>query len=104
MGPEDYMIPGVEDVRGKVDMYSFAVIETDKVYPFKKVRFGDMMFNAPNDINYYLKQIYGKNFMKIPNRIHDYRRLNRYVKQPNIIAMLEESNEMIKEVNRKLNI
>lgn len=104
MDPEDYMIPGVEDVRGKVDMYSFAVIETDKVYPFKKVRFGDMMFNAPNDINYYLKQIYGKNFMKIPNRIHDHRRLNRYVKQPNIIAMLEESNEMIKEVNRKLNI
>ena len=104
MDPEDYMIPGVEDVRGKVDMYSFAVIDTDKVYPFKKVRFGDMMFNAPNDINYYLKQIYGKNFMKIPNRIHDHRRLNRYVKQPNIIAMLEESNEMIKEVNRKLNI
>ncbi|MBE6498982.1 MAG: LicD family protein [Methanobrevibacter thaueri] len=101
---QDYVIPGVEDVRGNVDMYDFCTMQSDKIFPYKKVKFGGKTYNAPNDTDYYLKKIYGKKYMKIPNNIHDHRRLNRYIKQPNIMNMLEESNNMIIEVNRNLNI
>ena len=103
---QDYLISGVEDLRGTgpVDYYPFVVLETDKIFPFKEVKFGEKTYKAPNDIDYYLKKIYGNRYMEIPNKIHDHRRLNRYVKQKNIINMLEESNDMIIKVNRNLNI
>ncbi|WP_405294388.1 phosphorylcholine transferase LicD [Methanobrevibacter sp.] len=104
--PQNYLIPGVEDLRGTgfVDVYSFSVLESDKIFPFREVEFAGKTFKAPNDIDYYLKDIYGKDYMKIPNKMRDHRRLNRYVKQENIIKMLEESNDMIIKVNRNLNI
>lgn len=96
---QDYIIPGVENVRGKVNLYPFAVIEYDKLFPTQNVTFGECELSAPNDAHDYLRNVYGKKYMEIPTKIRDHGRLNRYKRQPNIMDMLYESNEMLKKVN-----
>ncbi len=96
---QDYIVPGVENVRGKVNIYPFAVMETDDVFPTHKVKFGKSSLSAPKDSHGYIKKVYGKRYMEIPSKIRDHGRLNRYVKQPHIMDMLKESNAMLKKAN-----
>lgn len=96
---QDYIVPGVENVRGKVNIYPFAVMETENVLPTHKVSFGQSSLSAPKDSHDYLRRVYGKRYMEIPSKIRDHGRLNRYVKQPRIMEMLKESNEMLKKAN-----
>jgi len=97
--PDNLIIPGVENVRGKVNLYKFAALEYDNMFPLRRLKFGECELLAPNDSHDYLKHIYGKKYMQIPSKIRDHGRLNRYRKQPNIMEMLKESNEMFKKVN-----
>ena len=96
---EENIIPGVENARGKVNIYPFKVIKTDKLFPIKRVKFGKCMLPAPQDAPDYLLNVYGKRFMEIPGKIRDHGRLNRYKKQPDIMNMLKETNEMFRRVN-----
>lgn len=40
--------------------------EISKYYPLKKIKFENKEYNAPNDIDYVLTKIYGKNYMELP--------------------------------------
>ena len=100
MKKDEFYIPGVENVRGKVNLYKFAVLESDKLHPIQRVKFGKYDLPVPYDSHDYLIKIYGKKFMQIPRNIRDHGRLNRYRKQPRIMEMLCESNEMLEKANK----
>ena len=36
---QEYLVPGVEGVRGKGEFYKLKVMKTDEIFPFKKVEF-----------------------------------------------------------------
>ena len=52
---DDFIIPGID--RSKYDD-DFFIFTTSKVFPLKKVRFGDNEFYAPNTDKHYLKKLY----------------------------------------------
>lgn len=61
----------IEDSKYYINIQSVYSIERethliDKFYPIKKVEFEGKMYNAPNDYNYVLTNIYGKNYMELP--------------------------------------
>ena len=96
---DKFIISGVEGARGKVNIYKFAVMEYDEIFPLERVKFGKCELLIPNNPHDYVKKIYGERYMQIPSKIRDHGRLNRYRKQPTIMDMLEESNAMFKSVN-----
>ena len=38
----------------------------EKIFPVSEIQFEGKIYNAPNDVNYYLSTIYGSDYMKIP--------------------------------------
>ena len=38
----------------------------EKIFPISKIKFEEKIYNAPNDVDYYLSTIYGSNYMQIP--------------------------------------
>ena len=99
---DDYIIPSVENVRGKiprVTMYPYKIIKTEDVFPLKRETFGIYQFPTPNNTTQYLKDIYGNNYLRIPKKVRDHKRLNRFIKEENIMEMLQEGIDMLKKAN-----
>lgn len=102
---DDYIIPGVENVRGKiprVTMYKYKIFETTDVFPLKKTAFGKYELPIPNNSTDYLKYIYGNNYLRIPKKIRDHKRLNRFIQEENILEMLQEGIDMLQKANENL--
>lgn len=38
----------------------------DKIYPLKRIKFENLELKAPQNIDYYLRELYGNDFMKLP--------------------------------------
>jgi phosphorylcholine metabolism protein LicD len=98
----NYTISGFEDNLIGINIVSYPAgdIEEDEIiFPLKKIRFGKYDLSYPNNSDEYLKRIYGKKYIKIPIKVHDYGRLNDCLKQPNIIEVLDESNAMFRKAN-----
>ena len=100
MEPQDYYISGVEGTRGPVNTYKLVMMETDKLFPLKQMRFGENEFPVPNDYKDYLIAQYGKSYLKIPKVIRDHGRLDRIRGIDNINEMLGEAVEIFKESNK----
>lgn len=100
MEPQDYYISGVEGTRGPVNTYKLVMMETDKLFPLKQMRFGENEFPVPNDYKDYLIAQYGKSYLKIPKVIRDHGRLDRIRGIDNINEMLEEAVEIFKQSNK----
>lgn len=69
---EKYIIPGLENVRGKVKQYKFVACPYDYIFPLRKIKFNNIYYSAPQKINLYLEDIYG-DYKTIPKIIkhHD---------------------------------
>lgn len=93
---EEYLLPGVEGSCGPKNLYKLMVLETDKVFPLKTVKFRDYEFPCPNDCDYYLKSIYG-NYMRIPKNVRGHGRLNKL--RYDDINLLRQSVEELREFN-----
>lgn len=97
---DNYIISGVECPRGKIKMYPYKILKAEEVFPLKRIPFGKYDFPVPNHTRDYLKYIYGKNYMSIPNKVRDHKRLNRYVKKDNIIEVLQEEIDLLRKANK----
>ena len=96
---EKYVIPGVEGAFGYGrNLYELMILESDKIFPLTKIKFGQHSYPAPHDYNYYLTNVYG-NFMSVPKSIRTHRRVNNFRKMNNINEIFEEHIQKFKEVN-----
>ena len=96
---EEYFIPAIENVRGKVNIYDFKILKTDDYFPLKKASFGPLQLPVPNNTDNYLKEIYGKNYYSIPKNIRDHGRMKIFIKYENILDMLNEAYDSLKKAN-----
>ena len=103
---DEYIIAGVENVRGRgiprVTMYPYKIFETKELFPLKKTNFGKYDYPVPNDSVTYLKNIYGNNYLMIPKKVRDHKRLNRFIQEENILEMLQEGIDMLQKANENL--
>ena len=97
---DNYIISGVEGPRGKIKMYPYKILNAEEIFPLKRIQFGKYDLPAPAQSRQYLQYIYGKNYMRIPSKVRDHKRLNRYVKKDNIIEVLREEIDLLKKANK----
>ena len=100
----DYFIPSVENARGRVprvNSYKFKVLKRDEVFPVKRHQFGEYEFPVPNHYRDYLKYIYGENYLRLPRKIRDHKRLNTFNKEENIFEMLDEGIYKLEKANER---
>ncbi|MBQ6219889.1 MAG: LicD family protein [Methanosphaera sp.] len=97
----NYLISGVDGVRGGVKDYKFQIMETSRIFPLKKIEFNNQEYNCPNDIDYYLKCIYGE-YMEIPKIIHHHHyRLKSLMKNKETDKIYKEEIRILVEINKK---
>ena len=79
------------------------IFETSKTFPLNKISFEGYEFNCPNDVDYYLSLIYGKNFRDLP-KVNETHNMADFVE--NQFASVDEMNEAfsksvdyLKEIN-----
>jgi hypothetical protein len=77
----------------------FKILKTKDLLPLKRMKFGDYEFLAPNRPENYIREIYGKDFMKIGRTSKDHGRLNRYKKHENIMELLGEAKDELVSAN-----
>lgn len=95
---QDYVIPGVDNVRGQGYPNKFAYYEYEDIFPLKKIEFNHKQYNAPNNPDLYLKKIYD-NYQIIPKELRHHNRLNILKKDPQIINFYKKHIKIISEVN-----
>ncbi|WP_407393802.1 LicD family protein [Methanobrevibacter sp.] len=98
----DNVISGIDNARGdirKYTAYRTFLLKTDDIFPLKRMQFGEHYLPAPKNTTKYIKDIYGKKYFEIPNKIRDHGRFNRYVKKANIMEALDEGIQMLKKAN-----
>ena len=93
-----YFIQGVEGTFSKCSAIRPKVYETDKMLPFKKVKFEDIELPAANDPNYYLRLIY-KDYWQMPGILGFHRRMKRLRKKQHIYYILDEYAKRFKNIN-----
>lgn len=96
---DKYYVPGVEGIHGKNKRFKFKIRETDLLFPLQKLQFGRYELPTPNDSLKYVRKIYGKNFINIPNKKPKNTRLAEYRGIKNIEEILKKSCENVKNVN-----
>lgn len=96
----DFLIPGVEGACGLNNLYNFIIFETNKIFPLKKINFGDKIFPAPNDTHYYLESIYG-DYLTIPKSLRRHGRVDWYRYNRDNDEVFTECITKLKDVNSK---
>ena len=100
MEKQSYYIPGTEGVRGPGRLYSLKFLETEKLFPLKKLNFGKTSIYAPNNHKYYLEKIYGPKFLEIPKIIRNHNRVSKLSTIENIDEILIDSINDLKNANK----
>lgn len=100
MEPQDHYISGVEGTRGPVNTYDLVMMQTDKLFPLKRINFGVNKYPVPVDSIDYLVAQYGKNYLKIPKVIMDHGRLDMIRGIEGIVENLEEAVNIFKKANQ----
>lgn len=81
------------------------IFETSKTFPLNKISFEGYEFNCPNDVDYYLSLIYGKNFRDLPKVIETHNMADFVENQFNSVDEMNEafskSVDYLKELNNK---
>ncbi len=95
---QKYVISGVDSVRAKKGIYSFEILESDKIFPLKEIEFSGVKYPCPNDPDYYLEKIYG-DYMDIPKVLRFHNRLNELRKSPQLKEESIRFYNILKEVN-----
>ena len=94
-----YMIPGVDSGYELFEGYHFHVLDTEKIFPLKKIEFENKLYYAPKDADYYLTNIYGEYFT-MPKLIHHhYHRFDILKRMENGIEFYKEQIFKMKKVN-----
>lgn len=92
---KDYLILGINQ-----KPYKFLIFKSEKVFPLKKVQFGEKLYNCPVNTHYYLKKLY-RDYHNIPQEIAIPKTVDkfRYIDSDEIYR---ESINKLKEINLNL--
>ncbi|WP_407392017.1 phosphorylcholine transferase LicD [Methanobrevibacter sp.] len=93
-----YFIQGVDGTAGKNRSIKVKVFDTDKMLPFKRVKFENTQLPGPKDYDYYLTLIY-KDYWGMPSKLHFHKRMKRLRRNPDIYYILDEYIARFKKVN-----
>lgn len=98
---DNFIITGVEGGFGYngTNLYELIVFNYSDIFPLNESQFGEYVFPVPRDSHFYLKSIYGNDYMSIPKNIRTHNRLNDLRNIPNINNILEKKVNILKEVN-----
>lgn len=96
--PQKYLMHGVDGSCGPHHLYKLKLFDSDKIFPLKQIKFGELDAWAPNDPDYYLKMIYG-NYFWIPKNLRYKSRMERLRHVDNIAGIFEEAANKLKKVN-----
>lgn len=79
------------------------IFETSKTFPLNKISFEGYEFNCPNDVDYYLSLIYGKNFRDLPKVIETHNMAdfveNQFASVDEMNESFSKSVDYLKEIN-----
>ena len=79
------------------------IFETSKTFPLNKISFEGYEFNCPNDVDYYLSLIYGKNFRDLPKVIETHNMAdfveNQFASVDGMNEAFSKSVDYLKEIN-----
>lgn len=79
------------------------IFETSKTFPLNKISFEGYEFNCPNDVDYYLSLIYGKNFRDLPKVIETHNMAdfveNQFASVDEMNEAFSKSVDYLKEIN-----
>lgn len=94
----DFIIPGVEGACGIGNTYALSVFNAKKIFPLSQIKYSNRMFPCPNDVDYYLKKIYG-DYLSLPKNLRKHKRAQnfRYIKNNHVFYL--DLLETIREVN-----
>ena len=94
---EKFIIPGPEGPRG-MNGYGCCVYNKNIIFPLNKIRFRDKYFNCPNNVDEYLRGIYG-DYSHIPNKIAHHNLLKSLKNIDNISNELSIAINKLKQIN-----
>lgn len=94
---EKYMIIGVDTPKGKIN--SPRITETERVFPLKEMQFADRFYPCPNDLDYYLTQIYGEDFRTIPPVLNFHSRVDKLKEKEGFEENYEKYINALKNAN-----
>ena len=97
--PTKYIIPGWENPCTPDDMYKLFVIETDKIFPLREIKFEDKIFPCPNDSDEYLSKEYN-DYMNIPKAMRKHDNMGFFRYNTNNDEVFNKCLNKLKEVNK----
>lgn len=97
----DYFIPGFEGVHGKKNKFPLTVLETDKLFPLRKIDFGNIQVNVPNLSHDILVEHYG-NYMKLPKYTRSSKRMEKLIRIENKDELISQAIDSFKTANDNL--
>lgn len=94
----NFIIPGVEGACGLNNTYKLSVFNTKRIFPLSEIEYSNVMLPCPNDVDYYLRKIYG-DYLSLPKNLRKHQRAYKYrfVKDNHIYYL--NLLETIREVN-----
>ena len=90
-----YIISGVDGLRARKAAYDFELLDANKILPLSTITFCGRDYPCPNDVDYYLKMIYG-DYMDIPKVLRFHNRLNELRKS---LDLEEKSSQYYDKLN-----
>ena len=94
---QKYIIIGVDTPKGKVN--SPRIMKTDCVLPLSEGQFEDRRYPCPNNLDYYLTQIYGEDYKSIPQTLHFHSRVDKLKEKEDFEEEFEIFFKKLKEAN-----
>jgi len=88
----------VEGSYGHNNLLKLITLETDQIFPLKRVKYGDKMFPAPNVPQAYLEKVYGK-YMEVPISVRTHSRVKNFRYEEDAQELFDKHIKIMKEVN-----
>ena len=89
---DKYMIVGVDGA-------AFRIYESKNVFPLTQITFEGTTFPCPKNSRYYLKILYGHDYLQIPKIVQMHDRTNWFRTDDEITSVFEEFFERMEKVN-----
>ena len=96
--PTDYIIPGWENPCTPDDMYKLFVIKTEDIFPLKSIKFENIDFPCPNNVDSLLSKEYN-DYMNIPKNLRKHDNMNFFRYNTDNNEVFTKCLTRLKEVN-----
>ncbi|WP_458454918.1 LicD family protein [Methanobrevibacter sp.] len=97
---QDYFLPCIEGKWGTRAL-PFKLFRSDKVFPLTDIGFCGKTYKAPGDAKYYLSEMYGDDFMRIPKIVDHHTRIINLKKDENFKENFKVYFKRLKEANSR---